>query len=228
MVCVDCGFPSLAESVSSSSPSQTSLSGPLLVILVSSKEVCALAKRRVISICTPGAESVCTSAPGRLQACMVKATFLPFWYTVRRSKWVAIKLMYSSVSSAGPGKLPMVAGPSGSRCPCHAPKSKNGLKRWWSSPSKSCIACGAPLRLITFLKSSAVSAWAEKLSSRAQASGVRVVMIFTVLISLFTSRNIASGKPGRSGLRRRFSCRSGCPRRSRTVRRRIRTRCRTA
>ncbi|STR43725.1 Uncharacterised protein [Klebsiella michiganensis] len=106
MVCVDCGFPSLAESVSSSSPSQTSLSGPLLVILVSSKDVCALAKRRVISICTPGAESVCTSAPGRLQACMVKATFLPFWYTVRRSKWVAIKLMYSSVSSAGPESCP--------------------------------------------------------------------------------------------------------------------------
>ncbi|MNL55816.1 hypothetical protein D3C87_1792560 [compost metagenome] len=109
------------------------------MICVSRSEVRGLAKRRVMTIFTPGAVRVWTNAPGRLHACIVKSTFLPPRVTVRRSKLVAIKLMYSSVSSAGPGKPPIVSGPSGRRCPCQAPRSKNGLKRWWSSLSKSCM-----------------------------------------------------------------------------------------
>ena len=93
----------------------TRSSGLLLMILVSSSDVRGVAKRRVISTCTSFAVSFCTSAPGILYASSVKLTFLPSCQTVRRSKLLAIKLMYSSVSSAAPGKPPMVFGPSGNR-----------------------------------------------------------------------------------------------------------------
>ena len=114
-------------------------------------EVWALAKRSVISTFTPRDGEGLFSAPGRPPGYRVKSTFaVLILHRPGDQKLVAIKLMYSSVSSAGP-EAAMVAGPSRQQVAVPRPRSKKGLKRWWSSASEILyIYCGAPLRSMTF------------------------------------------------------------------------------